>query len=118
MIIPINKLFRPQVNNLIKNEWAGPIVVTKGVSHDTSESCGFVSVIDGNLTGYILYLIKDRECEILVLQSLEENCGIGTSLINAVINTAREQDCNRVWLITTNDNTHAIRYYYSISQAV
>ena len=44
MIIPINDEFRPQVNQLMADEWAGPIVVTKGVAHDTSDSDGFISV--------------------------------------------------------------------------
>lgn len=42
MIIPINDEFRSQVNQLIADEWAGPIVVTKGVAHDTSDSDGFI----------------------------------------------------------------------------
>jgi ribosomal protein S18 acetylase RimI-like enzyme len=36
---------------------------------------------------------------------------VGTALINAVIEAARRQGCTRVWLITTNDNLHALRFY-------
>jgi len=111
MIIPINDQFRTKVNQSIKEEWGGPSVVTRGVLHDTSGSDGFISVNNGELTGYILFCIQDAQCEILVLQSLQENRGIGTALINAVIRAARDETCRRVWLITTNDNTHAIRYY-------
>lgn len=32
-------------------------------------------------------------------------------LIDKVIEEAKEHKCKRVWLITTNDNTHAIRFY-------
>jgi len=32
-------------------------------------------------------------------------------LINTVIQKAKEAYCDRVWLITTNDNTGAIRFY-------
>ncbi len=111
MIIPINNDLRPKVNQLIADEWAGPIVVTKGVAHDTSTADGFVSIDNGVLTGYILYTIQNHQCEILALQSLVENHGIGSNLIESVINIAKSSSCTRVWLITTNDNVHAIRYY-------
>jgi GNAT superfamily N-acetyltransferase len=111
MIIPINSEFRTQVNHWVEAEWAGPIVITKGVSHDTSNADGFISVTDRKLTGYILYTIQNRQCEILVLQSILENHGIGSSLINSVIDLAKRKGCTRVWLITTNDNIHAIRFY-------
>lgn len=111
MIIPINSEFRPKVNQHIADEWGGPIIITQGILHDTSESDGFISVIDGELTGYVLYRVHDCQCEILVLQSISENHGIGSALIRSVINAAKDKNCTRVWLITTNDNIHAIRYY-------
>ncbi len=111
VILPINNELRIQVNQLVTDEWAGPIVVTKGISHDTSNADGFVFIIDGKLMGYILYVIKDQQCEVLVLQSMAENHGIGSALINSVIGAAKSNYCKRVWLITTNDNIHAIRYY-------
>lgn len=118
MIIPMNSAFRPKVNQIIAEEWAGPIVVTKGKAHDTSNADGFLAVEDGELAGYILYAVRDGECEILVLHSLLENRGVGSALINAVLRTAKERGCARVWLITTNDNTHAIRYYQKFGFAL
>lgn len=111
MIIPINNEFRSKVNQNVADEWAGPVIITRGISYDTSDADGFVSVIDGELTGYVLYRIQDYECEILVLQSIVENQGIGSALVQAVIDEAKSSNCTRVWLITTNDNIHAIRYY-------
>lgn len=111
MIISINDEYRIKVNKIVKEEWAGPIVITKGISHDTSNYNGFVSIENDELLGYILYDIREDKCEIIVLQSLLENHGIGTELINTVINVAKENNCKCVWLITTNDNMHAIRYY-------
>lgn len=111
MILPINDEYRPKVNQHIADEWAGPIVITKGVAYNTSDADGFVSVTDGELTGYVLYCIRDDQCEILVLQSILENRGIGSALIKAVIDVAKSNNCVCVWLITTNDNIHAIRYY-------
>ncbi len=111
MIIPINNEFRPKVNKLIADEWAGPIVITKGILHDTTNSDGFIYVADGELTGYALFEIHESQCEILVLQSIYENRGIGSALLNTIIDVAKTNNCINVWLITTNDNIHAIRFY-------
>jgi len=37
--------------------------------------------------------------------------GIGTGLLEAVTKAAISARCKRLWLITTNDNTHALRFY-------
>ena len=49
--------------------------------------------------------------EILSLDSLREKNGIGTALINKVIEVAKNKDCTRIKLITTNDNLSALRFY-------
>lgn len=111
MINPINSELRPRVNGLVAEEWAGPLLVTAGMIRDTSGADGFVSISDGELTGYVLYRMDGGQCEILILQSLQENRGIGSALIRAVIDKAESEGCARVWLVTTNDNLHAIRFY-------
>jgi DNA-3-methyladenine glycosylase I len=37
--------------------------------------------------------------------------GIGTALIDAVKVAAAEAGCRRLWLVTTNDNMNALRFY-------
>lgn len=110
-IIPIREDMRPEINRYIREEWAGPLVATRGVLHDTSRAEGFAAVDQGELLGYALYAVENAQCEILVLHSLRENQGVGRALIQAVVGVAEENRCRRVWLITTNDNIHAIRYY-------
>ena len=45
------------------------------------------------------------------LDSLTEKQGIGTALLNMVIQKAKEKDIQKIILITTNDNINAIRFY-------
>jgi DNA-3-methyladenine glycosylase I len=47
----------------------------------------------------------------VTLNSLREGIGIGTALLDAVREAARKSGCRRTWLITTNDNLHALRFY-------
>ncbi|SDX76789.1 GNAT family N-acetyltransferase [Tepidimicrobium xylanilyticum] len=79
--------------------------------HNAEELPGFVSLVDGKVKGIITYNINGDECEIVSHDSLHENIGIGSALINNVVNEAKINGCKRVWLITTNDNIHATRYY-------
>ena len=102
---------RPLIDRQVAESWGGPYIVTRGVLHDTRAHSGFAAVEEGKVIGYILYNIAGGDCEITVLESLRQKHGVGTALINEVLRTAREARCRRVWLITTNDNTHAIRFY-------
>jgi ribosomal protein S18 acetylase RimI-like enzyme len=45
------------------------------------------------------------------LDSLREGQGVGTTLIQAVVEEARKRNCKRVFLITTNDNLNALGFY-------
>lgn len=47
----------------------------------------------------------------MTLNSVRKQAGVGTALIEAVESVASERGCNRVWLITTNDNLDALRFY-------
>jgi len=110
----ITDTYRNSVNKQIAQGWSGPFVVSKGILHDTRIQPGFIAKKNDEIIGYILYNFSDfpnRDCEITVLESLCKNIGVGSALINAVINAATDAKCNRVWLITTNDNIHAIRFY-------
>ncbi|MEZ4948922.1 MAG: GNAT family N-acetyltransferase [Saprospiraceae bacterium] len=37
--------------------------------------------------------------------------GIGTSLLNEIIKKGTAEGYKRIWLVTTNDNTNALRFY-------
>jgi RimJ/RimL family protein N-acetyltransferase len=55
--------------------------------------------------------MTDSACGIVSLDSLVENMGLGTALLRALRDLVRAQGGRRVWLITTNDNTRALRFY-------
>ena len=107
----ITNLHRAFVDAQIAESWAGPYVVSRGVLHDTRTHAGFVALESGTVIGYILFHVAADACEITVLESMTEGRGAGRALMDAVIRYAKECACRRVWLITTNDNTHALRFY-------
>ena len=87
------------------------MTITRGNIINIHPLLGFAALENDALAGAVLYEIRDKECEIVVLYSVMESIGAGSALIQAVADLARAQNCARVWLITTNDNTHAIRFY-------
>ena len=110
-IIPINIEMRNKIADFVSLNWGAPIIVTKGKIHAVEDIQGYAVVVNEEIKSLITYCIEKEECEIVSLDSLIENQGIGTSLIKKVIETAKEHQCRRVWLITTNDNIKAIRFY-------
>ena len=47
----------------------------------------------------------------LTLHAAHRHRGTGTALIEAIETLARDAGCTRLWLITTNDNVDALRFY-------
>ena len=110
-IRPLNKDDKKWVIDLIKKWWAGPIIVTRGRVHQADELPGFIAVYAGKRAGLITYEIIGDKCEIVSMNSLVEGKGAGSALIDAVKDAAKKAGCKRLWLITSNDNTRAIRFW-------
>jgi len=89
----------------------GDIIVSRGKVHYVKELPGYVAESGGQILGIVLYHIAGDECEIVTLNSYAENRGIGSKLIELVKEKAIISNCKRLWLITTNDNIRAIRFY-------
>ncbi len=109
---------RETVGAYIRCLWGGPMVASRGKLLDTRELPGFVAVEDGALLGAALYRMDGGECEVAALFSLVRGMGIGTKLLDAVTEAAKKEHARRVWLITTNDNTGAIRFYQKYGMAL
>jgi ribosomal protein S18 acetylase RimI-like enzyme len=45
------------------------------------------------------------------LETFIQNKGIGTKIIEEIIEIAKINNCKRVWLVTTNNNINAIKFY-------
>lgn len=107
----LNKDDREWVASILKEWWAGPKIITRGKMHQADKLPGFIAVYEGKPAGLITYEITGDRCEIVSMNSLEERKGVGSALIDAVKNVCTKAGCKRLWLITTNDNTAALRFY-------
>ncbi|MCO5975075.1 GNAT family N-acetyltransferase [Actinoallomurus soli] len=101
----------PWMRELFTERWGGVVSVSRGVAHDTTALPGFVAHLDGVRAGVVTYRLDGRECELVTLDSVREGAGVGTALVDAVAGAARGAGAVRLWLVTTNDNLRALRFY-------
>jgi ribosomal protein S18 acetylase RimI-like enzyme len=86
-------------------------VARKGALIDASVLPGFVATDSGRPVGLLTYEAANGECEVVAIISTEEGRGIGRVLMDAVRDHAAATGYRRLWLITTNDNSRAFRFY-------
>lgn len=109
--VMINRQNREKVNSFIKKHWFSTDIIIRGSVIDMTKVEGIIVLDNSDIIGLLTYTICDKVCEITSLNSLIEGKGIGTSLINKVINIAKVNGCKKIILVTTNDNIDAIRFY-------
>lgn len=110
-IRPINEHDRAWVEAFLNEHWGSTIQVTRGRLHDASRLPGYVAIHNQERVGLITYRLEGEACEIVTLNSLVEGQGVGSALVEAVRKAAVEAGCQRLWLITTNDNLSALRFW-------
>ena len=110
-IRPISKEDRDWITKYLNENWGSHLVVSRGHLHDASQLPGFVAIHKDSKVGLATYRLDGNACELVTLDSSKEQIGIGTNLIEAVKQVAIKAGCSRLWLITTNDNLHALGFY-------
>lgn len=86
-------------------------VVSRGRLHQANQLPGFVAYYEGNPAGLLTYHVEENEFEVVTLHTARQSQGLGTALLEAAREKACQIGCRRLWLITTNDNLPAIRFY-------
>jgi GNAT superfamily N-acetyltransferase len=110
-IRPVRDDEREPVAALLTERWGSPVVVSRGIRHDLRELPTLVAEQDGDIVGIVTYAPADDDAEVTSLDALRPDHGVGTALLDAVIDVALAAGWRRLWLVTTNDNTHALRFY-------
>lgn len=91
--------------------WGSVEIISNGYTYNLLNITTIIGVIDNSPVGFVTYNNKRDACEIVALYSALEKQGVGTALINQVKIAAKEATCSHIWLLTTNDNTKALRFY-------
>src|SRR5712691_1414189 len=110
-IRPLNSTDSSWVSQFIIEHWGNAMVVSRGRAYYPHALPGFVAIRNEETAGLLTYSIKGDSCQIVTINSTQPLSGAGTALIEAVKEAARQARCKRLWLITTNDNLNALRFY-------
>jgi DNA-3-methyladenine glycosylase I len=125
-IRPLERSDREWVAHFLDERWGTTQIVSRGKAVYGHLLPGFMAerspaaseeemsedeVAAAENVGLITVHIGEKECEITTLDSLDESIGVGTALVEAVENWAREAGIERLWLVTTNDNLEALKFW-------
>ena len=110
IVRPLGEGDREWVRETLRELW-GETVVSRGAVHDPTALPGFVAEEGGDRVGLLTYRVDGADCEVVTIDAFPEGAGAGTALLDAAARAARDAGCGRVWLITTNDNLRALRFY-------
>ena len=108
---PLQENDRDWIGREMRKQWHSEIVISRGRVHHARDLSGCVAESNGDEVGFTLYHIDDDNCELVVLLSLRKGRGVGIKLLTSVKNIAKQAQCSRFWLITTNDNLPALAFY-------
>ncbi len=86
-------------------------VVSRGTLHDVPQLPGLIATYHEIPSALLTYHVADREFEVVTLHAAVQRQGLGARLLAVGRDRARALGCRRLWLITTNDNEPAIRFY-------
>jgi GNAT superfamily N-acetyltransferase len=111
IIRPVDSDDKDWISQFITERWGAEFVVAHYEVLHCRDLPGFVATDGEEKVGLLTYTIIGNDCEIVSLDSLRPCTGVGTGLIDAVKGIAIEFGCKRLWLVTTNDNMNALRFY-------
>jgi ribosomal protein S18 acetylase RimI-like enzyme len=99
----------PWAEELLDREFGGRFQARRGSMIDVLDLPGFVAEVAGEPDGLLTYRRDGSECELAVLVARHRQSGVGTALVQALREAVA--DCERIWVVTTNDNLDALRFY-------
>ena len=100
-----------RINQFFEKNWGNNFIVSNGKIFYGNELPGYMALKENEIIGLLTYHIENNSCEIVSLNSLHPDEGIGSKLIEKIINKAKSKKFSRLWLITSNDNMGAMKFY-------
>ncbi len=99
------------LKTFIVEHWGAPGVVSRGRVW-VDEGLTAIRALDAEgLAGVVSWHAEPDEWEVTTINSRQSGQGVGTRMMEAVIELARRAGAKRLWLVTSNDNLDALRFY-------
>jgi ribosomal protein S18 acetylase RimI-like enzyme len=98
------------IRRLLIEHWGAVEVVSRGAIHRGTELPALIAGRGGERLGLLTYREHGDQCEVVTFDAIAPHGGVGTALLGELVRRMRGR-VRRVWLITTNDNLAALRFY-------
>lgn len=102
---------RDWVAEIVTQHFASPRVVSRGELYDARVLPGFIVERHGAAAGLYQYHAVGRELQLVVVAAVQPGQGVGRRLLQHAVSFAKHRQYQRIWLVTTNNNTRAIGFY-------
>ena len=102
---------RDWVRSFLTQHFRSTKVVSRGVVHQADDLPGFIASLGGEPSALLTYCHMGDALEVVSLHASIAGRGLGSRLLAAARDRARDLRCRRLWLITTNDNEPAMTFY-------
>ncbi len=101
---------RDWARSTLERHLGGAVQARRGELVDALAPPALVAERGGEPVGLLVYRPDGDECELLALVAVEPDAGVGSALV-AALREAVAGRCSRIWVVTTNDNLRALRFY-------
>ncbi len=108
---PVGPGDRAWVEEVLVRRWGSSDIASRRGTHAAATLPALLAEVDGEPVGLLTYHETDSQLEVVTLDALRDSMGVGTALLYRARDLASEHGCNRVWLVTSNDNLRALRFY-------
>ncbi len=101
------------VRDTMVQTWGSPLVAAHGDLIDATTLPALIAWQSGEPVGLATHRPHpdDSSWEVVTLHAVVAGIGAGTALLDGVARLARAAGARRIWLVTTNDNVAALRFY-------
>ena len=111
LIIPATEVDQESLARFLAGTWHVETVVGGGRAWRPADHPGVVAVDGDVIRGHASWDIHDGRCYLVAIAADPPRRGTGGLLLEAFVAAARAAGCSVAWLITTNDNLDALRFY-------
>jgi ribosomal protein S18 acetylase RimI-like enzyme len=102
---------RCAVDCLHRELWHADVVLAQGRLDRPADFPGLIAERDGEPVGVLAFDVREGDCYVVAIGTKEPGTGVGSALLEALVEHGRRSQWSKIWLITTNDNLDALRFY-------
>ena len=110
-IRPIRDDERAELARVVARSWGSSLLASRGALYEVTDLTCLLATQADRWLGVAGYRFDGDACELVLLDAFERHQGVGTALLEATAEIARKSNSRRLWLVTTNSNLDALRFY-------